>query len=128
MDIDNIKRAKGAIYAATASLIRHMGSTSQDIKKIFIAGGFGTFLDIESAVRIGLLPDVERSRFIFVGNSSLAGAQLILLSAQAKEKAEEIAKKITCFELSVDPGYMDDYMAALFFPHTDLNLFPSFKG
>jgi uncharacterized 2Fe-2S/4Fe-4S cluster protein (DUF4445 family) len=128
VDIENIKRAKGAIYAATASLIRHVGSNIKDIKKIFIAGGFGTFLDIESAICIGLLPDVERSRFIFIGNSSLAGAQLILLSSQAKEKAEEIAKKITCFELSVDPGYMDDYMAALFFPHTNLNLFPSFKG
>jgi uncharacterized 2Fe-2S/4Fe-4S cluster protein (DUF4445 family) len=126
-DIENIKRAKAAIYSAAAILVRHMGLELEKIKKIFIAGGFGTSIDIEKAVSIGLLPDLDRSRFIFVGNSSLAGARQILLSAQAMQKADEIAKKITYFELSVEPDYMDEYMAALFFPHTDLTKFPSIK-
>ncbi len=126
-DIENLKRAKAAIYSATAILIKHMGFQGSDVKKIFIAGGFGTSLDIESAIKIGLLPDLERKRFNFIGNSALAGAREILLSSQAARQSEEIARKITYFELSTDPGYMDEYMAALFFPHTDLLRFPSLK-
>jgi uncharacterized 2Fe-2S/4Fe-4S cluster protein (DUF4445 family) len=124
-DIDNIKRAKAAIYAATAILVKHMSLQFSEIKKFFIAGGFGTYIDIGYAINIGLLPDLDKSRFIFVGNSSLAGSRQVLLSSEAMKKANEIAKKMTYFELSVDPGYMDEYMAALFFPHTDLNRFPS---
>ena len=126
-DIENIKRAKAAIYSAAAILVMHMGFRFQDIKKIFIAGGFGNYIDIENAIRIGLLPDVERKKFIFVGNSSLAGAREVLLSYEAMKNAEDIARKITYFELSVEQGYMDEYMAALFLPHTDLSLFPSIK-
>jgi len=125
-DIENLKRSKAAIYAATTTLIKHMGFELGDINKIFIAGGFGNYIDIDSAVNIGLLPDVDRSRFIFIGNSSLSGARSMLLSYQAFIKAEEIAKKITYCELSVEPGYMDEYMAALFYPHTDLRKFPTF--
>jgi len=126
-DIENIKRAKAAIYSAAAALVKHMDLDFSKIKKIFVAGGFGTSLDVDNAISIGLLPDLDRSRFIFVGNSSLAGARQALLSYDAMKKADEIAKKITYFELSVEPGYMDEYMAALFFPHTDLNKFPSVK-
>ena len=126
-DIENIKRAKAAIYSATATLVKRMGLDYSQIKKIFIAGGFGTFLDIDSSIFIGLLPDLERKKFVFIGNSALSGARQILLSNQAMKKADEIAKKITYFELSVEPAYMDEYMAALFFPHTDFNKFPSVK-
>ncbi|MFA5356425.1 MAG: ASKHA domain-containing protein [Candidatus Omnitrophota bacterium] len=126
-DIENIKRAKAAIYSATSALVRYMGLDFSQIKKVFIAGGFGTSIDVDNAVSIGLLPDIERLKFVFVGNSSLAGARQILLSHEAMKKADEIAGKITYFELSVDPGYMEEYMAALFFPHTDLSKFPSVK-
>jgi uncharacterized 2Fe-2S/4Fe-4S cluster protein (DUF4445 family) len=126
-DIENIKRAKAAIYSATSALVKHMDMEFSGIKKIFVAGGFGTCIDVKNAVSIGLLPDLDISRFIFVGNSSLAGARAILLSYEAMKMAFDIAKKITYFELSVEPGYMDEYMAALFFPHTDLNKFPSVK-
>jgi uncharacterized 2Fe-2S/4Fe-4S cluster protein (DUF4445 family) len=122
-DIENLKRAKAAIYSATAVLVKHMNFEFSDVKKIFIAGGFGTSLDIDSAIKIGLLPELDRKRFVFIGNSALAGARQMLLSAEATKVAEEIARKITYFELSVDPGYMDEYMAALFFPHTDLSRF-----
>jgi uncharacterized 2Fe-2S/4Fe-4S cluster protein (DUF4445 family) len=126
-DIENLKRAKAAIYAACAILLKHMGLEFPQINKIFVAGGFGTYLDIGHAINIGLLPDLEKSRFIFVGNSSLAGARQALLSSEAMKKANEIARKVTYFELSVEPKYMEEYMAALFFPHTDLALFPSLK-
>jgi uncharacterized 2Fe-2S/4Fe-4S cluster protein (DUF4445 family) len=126
-DIENLKRAKAAIYSAAAVLVRHMNFEFPAVKKIFIAGGFGAYIDIDNAVRIGLLSDLERGRFSFIGNSSLAGCRQALLSYEAQRKAEDIARRITCFELSVDPGYMDEYMAALFFPHTDLRKFPSVK-
>lgn len=123
----NIKRAKAAIYSAASVLVRHMNLNFRKIKKIFIAGGFGTYIDINNAITIGLLPDLEKTRFIFVGNSSLAGARQILLSYEAMKKANEIAHKITYFELSVEAKYMDEYVAALFFPHTDLSKFPNVK-
>lgn len=118
-DIENLKRAKGAIYSATATLLKHMGFDLKAVKKFFIAGGFGNYLDIESAVKIGLLPDIERSRFAFIGNSALTGTRMMLVSAYGLKEAKETAKRITYFELSIDPGYMDEYMSSLFFPHTN---------
>ena len=126
-DIDNLKRAKGAIYSATAILAKHLGLELSGIAKFFIAGGFGTYLDIEKAIKIGLLPDLERSKFVFIGNSALAGARQIILSTAALTIAQELANRITYFELSVDPSYMDEYGQALFFPHTDLTKFPTVK-
>ena len=128
VDIENLKRAKAAIYSATSALVKHMNIDFLQVKKIFIAGGFGTYIDVKNGINIGLLPDLNQSRFIFVGNSSLAGARATLLSYDAMKKADDIARKITCFELSVEPKYMDEYMAALFFPHTDLNRFKSVKA
>ncbi|MBL7070119.1 MAG: DUF4445 domain-containing protein [Candidatus Omnitrophica bacterium] len=124
-DIENLKRAKAAIYAACSILVRQMNFEFSQLKKIFIAGGFGTYLDIENAIQIGLLPDLKRPKFRFIGNSAIAGARQILISLEAKKEAEEIARKMTCMELSTEPQYMDEYMAALFFPHTDLTKFPS---
>ncbi len=126
-DIENLKRSKGAIYAATSILVHHLGLEFAQIARFFIAGGFGTFLDMEKAISIGLLPDLERSKFVFIGNSALAGSKDILLSDQAMCMVEEIARSMTYFELSVDPGYMDEYGKALFFPHTDLDKFPTVK-
>jgi len=124
-DIDNLKRTKAAIYSATSVLVKHMDLDFNKINKIFIAGGFGTSLDINSSIAIGLLPDLDRKKFVFIGNSALAGAREMLLSSDAVKTSEGIARKITYFELSVDSSYMDEYMAALFFPHTDLLKFPS---
>ncbi|KPK96698.1 MAG: hypothetical protein AMJ95_12680 [Omnitrophica WOR_2 bacterium SM23_72] len=126
-DIENIKRAKAAIFAAASVLIRQMKLEFNDIKKVFIAGGFGTYIDIENAIDIGLLPDIERDRFIFVGNSSLAGAREVLLSYEAMKQVKEIARKVTYFELSVESSYMNEYIAAMFFPHTDSTRFTTVK-
>jgi len=126
-DIENLKRSKGAIYAATMILIKKIGVRFEDIKKIYIAGGFGTYMDMEKAITIGLLPDLPREKFTFVGNSSLIGAREILLSYETMKKAEEVARKLTYLELSVEPMYMDEYIASLFFPHTDTARFPTVK-
>ena len=127
MDIENLKRAKAAIFAAASILVKQMGLSFKDIDKIFVAGGFGTSLDIENAISVGLLPDLPRDRFLFVGNSSLVGSRRILFSSEAIIRAEEIAKKTTYFELSVEAKYMDEYVSALFFPHTDRERFPTVK-
>ena len=126
-DIDNLKRAKAAIFSAASVLVKHMGLEISNVEKIFIAGGFGTFLDIEKSVLIGLLPDIPREKFSFIGNSSIVGARQILLSSDAFYHVQDIARKMTYFELSVDSKYMDEYVAALFFPHTDNKRFPTVK-
>ena len=122
-DIDNIKRAKAAIYSAVAILVKRMSFSIGDIKRIFVAGGFGTSLDINSAKAIGLLPGEKGPEFSFVGNSSLAGARQMLLSEEIAQKADGVAAKTTNLELSGDNEYMEEYTAALFFPHTDLTRF-----
>ena len=127
-DIENLKRSKGAIYSAISILLKKLGLNLRDLKKIFVAGGFGTSLDVENAIKIGLLPDLARKIFAFVGNTSIVGSHQILLSFEAMKKAEEIARKITYIELSVEPQYMDEYVSSLFFPHTDLSRFPTVKS
>lgn len=126
-DIENLKRSKAAIYSAASILVKKMDLSFNDIERVYIAGGFGTCIDIEKAIYIGLLPDLPRKRFKFIGNSSLVGSRDILLSYEAMEKAEDIARKMTYIELSKDPGYMDEYVSGLFFPHTDFKKFPSVK-
>jgi len=126
-DIENLKRAKAAIFAAMSTLTKHMNLGFEDVKKVFVAGGFGAYLDIQKAISIGLLPDLPIERFLFVGNSSLTGARQILLSYDAYMVSKEIASQMIYFELSTDSRYFDEYAAALFFPHTDENRFPNVR-
>ncbi|MBL7068679.1 MAG: DUF4445 domain-containing protein [Candidatus Omnitrophica bacterium] len=124
-DIENLKRSKGAVYSAIATLFKKIGLEPKELKKAYIAGGFGTSLNIENAITIGLLPDLDRKIYKFVGNTAIVGAHQILLSYEAMKKAEEAAKKITYIELSAESKYMDEYVSSLFFPHTDSTRFPS---
>ncbi len=126
-DISNLIKSKGAVLAAVKVLLRTLEMDFNDLEKVFVAGGFGAHLDIEKAVFIGLLPDIPRERIRFIGNSSLAGARLGLLSSQAFQKAEEIASRMTYLELSVHPDFMNEFIASLFLPHTDMDLYPSVK-
>jgi uncharacterized 2Fe-2S/4Fe-4S cluster protein (DUF4445 family) len=124
-DIDNILRAKAAIYSAVAVMMEQAGLALSDLHQVYIAGGFGRFLDIEKAIAIGLLPDLPREKYFYIGNSSLTGAFMVLISQEFREKQLAMAKKMTYIDLSVKPGYMDHYVGALFLPHTDMSLFPS---
>jgi len=126
-DVKNVIRAKGAIYAGIRSLLNMVAVDIEMISRIVIAGGFGNYLNIHDSVQIGLLPDLEPERFEFIGNASVKGARLALLSQNAWREAEELGRKMTYVELSVGATYMDEYMAALFLPHTDISLFPSFE-
>jgi uncharacterized 2Fe-2S/4Fe-4S cluster protein (DUF4445 family) len=127
VDIENIIRAKAAIYAGVTLLLKEVGLTLDIVERIYIAGGFGNYLDIDKAIMIGMLPDLPKEKFSFIGNTSIAGAYLGLLSAKMRSESEEIARKMTYIELSVSRGFMDEYMSALFLPHTNIELFPSVK-
>ncbi len=125
VDIENIMRAKAAIYAGISLLLKKVGLALDDIEHVYIAGGFGNYLNIDKAVIIGMLPDMPKKKFVLVGNTSIAGAYLCLLSDAMRKEAEEIAHKMTNIELSVSRRFMDEYMSALFLPHTDISLFPT---
>jgi uncharacterized 2Fe-2S/4Fe-4S cluster protein (DUF4445 family) len=126
-DILNVIRSKGAVYAAAQTMAQATGIGIEQIRHILVAGGFGTCLDIEKAILIGLLPDLPPERFRFVGNSSLKGARRALLCRYYLDKARTLSGSMTNLELSVYPGYMDEYVAALFLPHTDLASFPTVR-
>lgn len=127
-DVKNLIRAKGAIYAGIRSLLQMVAMEVDMIDRIVIAGGFGNYLNVHDSVQIGLLPDLPPEKFEFIGNSSVKGARLALLSQRAWSEAAELARKITYLELSVGTTFMDEFVSALFLPHTDLSLFPSVEG
>jgi uncharacterized 2Fe-2S/4Fe-4S cluster protein (DUF4445 family) len=106
-------------------MLSNIGLTFESISHVYIAGGFGRFINIEHAVRIGMLPDIPRDRFSYLGNSSLTGATLALLSKSRRDELAALAKRMTYIDLSADNRYMDAYVAALFLPHTDMGRFPS---
>ncbi len=128
VDIENIIRAKAAIFAGISLLLKETGFSLDDIERVYIAGGFGNYLNIEKAIFIGMLPDIPREKFRFLGNTSVAGAYLCLLSENIRKEAEYIAGKMTNIELSVSRGFMDEYISALFLPHTNIELYPSVKN
>lgn len=127
VDIDNFIRTKGAIYSGASVLVESLGMDFDVIDNVYIAGGIGNNLDIENSILIGLLPDVDRSKFKYIGNSSLIGSYLSLISSDSRHKLEEIASQMTYVELSVYPTYMDEFVSACFLPHTNIDQFPTVK-
>jgi uncharacterized 2Fe-2S/4Fe-4S cluster protein (DUF4445 family) len=127
-DIANLIRSKAGVYAAISTLMDATGATAGEISVLYVAGGFGNYLDVRKAVEIGMLPDLPPDRIRFVGNSSIAGAKMAALSRHALAKAEEIADRMTYFDLMNHPSYMEAFVQANFLPHTDLARFPSVQG
>ena len=117
-DIDNLLRAKAAVFSACRTLLGMAGLAFGDLARVYVAGGFGRFLDLRDAAAIGLLPRVDGLRFL--GNASLTGAYMTLISKQAREQVNALSRRVTYIDLSAEPGYMDEYMAALFLPHTTM--------
>ncbi|MGD2099553.1 MAG: ASKHA domain-containing protein [Desulfobacterales bacterium] len=128
IDIENLIRAKGAIYSGCMTLLTEVGMNIQDIEHIVLAGGFGSYVDLEKATVIGLLPEMDPDKVTFIGNGSLMGARMSSLTNRIRKDVVEVTDKMTNFELSDTPSYMDNYIAALFLPHTDINQFPKLKA
>jgi uncharacterized 2Fe-2S/4Fe-4S cluster protein (DUF4445 family) len=124
-DLENLIRTKAAIYAACALVLENVGLTWDAITRVYIAGGFGRYIRIADAIFIGMLPDLPLERFRYIGNSSLTGAYIALLSREHRRRLAEIAARITYVDLSSSPHYMDSYVQALFLPHTDMGQFPT---
>jgi len=128
IDIENLIRAKGAIYSGCVTLLEEVGMSIQDLDQIILAGGFGSYVDLEKAMIIGLLPEVDPGKITFIGNGSLMGAKMSALSNHIRKNVVDVTKKMTNFELSETPSYMDNYVAALFLPHTNLEFFPKLQA
>jgi len=125
VDIDNLIRAKAAMYAGCQTLVKSVGISCSDLEQVIIAGAFGSNIDIEKSIIIGLLPDIPRDRFIFIGNGSLLGARLTSFSRDLLDDARRVANMMTNFELSVNVDFMNNYTASLFLPHPNAEEFPS---
>jgi uncharacterized 2Fe-2S/4Fe-4S cluster protein (DUF4445 family) len=125
VDIDNLMRAKAAIFAGFTVLADSVGVPVDSVEQVLIGGGFGQYINVEKAIQIGLLPDMPWERFQFLGNTSLKGAYLALLDHKSKDRINEIANKMTYIELSADNRFFDAFTSAMFLPHTDKKLFPS---
>ena len=125
VDIDNFIRAKGAIFSAIDTLLKSVDMDVEMIDHVYVAGGIGSGINMKNAVNIGMLPDVDLSKYSYIGNSSLTGAYAMVLSDEADAKCAEVGANMTYLELSTYPGYMDSFVAACFIPHTDRNLFPN---
>ena len=125
VDIDNLLRAKAAIYAGFTVLAQSVGIPLEWVEQVLIGGSFGKYLNVEKAVTIGLLPDLPWERFQFLGNTAVKGAYLALLDKRARVRVKEIASRMTYIELSADNTFYEAFTSALFLPHTDMRKFPS---
>lgn len=127
-DVSNLIRSKAAIYAAISTLVKAVNVDTADIRHIYLAGGFGNYLDARNAITLGMLPDVPPERIHFVGNTAVAGARAALLSEEALARIERVARMMTYVDLMTNPKYMEEFVSANFIPHTDIERFPSVAG
>lgn len=127
-DLDNLIRAKGAMFSAALTLLEEIGMSITDIERIILAGGFGSYVDLQSAITIGLLPEIEPEKVIYLGNGSLLGCKINALTNALRRDVMKVVNMMTNFELASTRSYMDHYMGALFLPHTEMNYFPKVKA
>ncbi len=125
VDVDNLMRAKAAIYAGFSVLADSIGVDLADVQQVLVGGAFGKYINVENAINIGLLPDLPWDSFHFLGNTAALGTYMGLLSNDSREQIHEIANRMTYMELSADNSFFDAFTAALFLPHTDISRFPS---
>ena len=125
VDIDNFIRAKGAIFSGIHLMLAVLDMDISAVENVYVAGGIGSGINMKNAVTIGMLPDIPLEKYHYIGNSSLSGAYAMILSDAAAKKVVELSKNMTYMELSTNPHYMEEFVAACFLPHTDASLFPS---
>jgi len=127
IDIHSLTLSKGAVYAGFMVLLEQAGLDFSMIDRILIAGGFGQYLNVEKAITIGLLPDIDHDKFKYLGNSSIAGAYMTLLSDDYRNEARLVSNNMTYIDFSSNNRFMDEFTSALFLPHTNLNAFQNVK-
>ncbi|MFW5936828.1 MAG: ASKHA domain-containing protein [Desulfosalsimonas sp.] len=124
-DIDNLLRSKAAVYAGFTVLLNQVGLSFDMVERVIITGGFGQYLDIEKSIALGLLPDIERGKFQYYGNSSIGGAYMALLSDEYRQSANVICNAMTYLDFSTNTSFMDEFTSAQFLPHTHMEAFPT---
>ena len=113
-DVGEIQLAKGAIRAGINILLDEAGLSGQDIDQVVIAGAFGTYIDVSSAIVIGMFPSLPLDRFNQVGNAAGMGAKLALVSKEQRAKAAEIARQVEYIELTNDKRFVDEFARAMY--------------
>jgi len=115
-DLDNLKLAKAAVAAGAGVLLARAGLEAGSLPRLCLAGAFGTYIDVENAKRIGMLPAVPTDRVVKVGNASVEGAAMVLLSRECRQEAMKIAGDIRHVSLEQDPAFQDRFVEELQFP------------
>ena len=115
-DVNEVQLAKAAIRAGIEVLLDEAGLEEEQIERVVVAGAFGTYLDVGSALAVGMFPPLPRERFVQVGNAAGSGAKLALVSRRCREMARQIAHRVEYIELTTHPRFVEVYMAALMLP------------
>lgn len=124
-DVRAIQLGKGALYAGAKLLMNRLGVTTVD--RIVLAGGFGSYIDPQHAMMMGLIPDCALERVYAVGNAAGDGARMLLLDKSKRIEAAWAARWVTYIETAVEPGFQDEFVAALDFPNAR-DGFPHLSG
>jgi|TARA_B100000959_G_scaffold283770_1_gene353512 uncharacterized 2Fe-2S/4Fe-4S cluster protein (DUF4445 family) len=124
-DIQEILLAKAAVYTGTHILLKRLNLKPNDVEKLYIAGAFGTYIDLTNTLTIGMFPEIPTNKIQFVGNTAGSGGRLVLLSEKLRSKAEEIAINTGYIELASDPSFETEFTNALWLPHREKERFPS---
>jgi len=114
-DVRQIQLAKAALFTAARTLLKRSGLQSPD--KIMLAGGFGSYIDKEKAMLIGLIPDCELKNVYAIGNAAGDGARIALLNVEKRKEIDAVTRKVERFELPTDPEFQNQFMLATSFPH-----------
>ena len=126
-DIDEVLLAKAAIFTGCSILMKRENVKAENVEKVFVAGNFGNYINLENAKILGLIPDIPNEKVTFVGNAAISGAKMALVSRRVRRVAEALSKKVRYLELTVDPDFNKEFIDAMFIPHKDLDRFPSVK-
>jgi uncharacterized 2Fe-2S/4Fe-4S cluster protein (DUF4445 family) len=118
-------RSKAAMHTILATMIRMVHLEWKGFRKFYVAGTFGSYINPRSAIVLGMLPDLPLEAYEALGNTSLAGATMALLSLRKREEVDEIRNRVTYVEMNVNQEFMNEFSAAKFIPHTDRSLFPT---
>jgi uncharacterized 2Fe-2S/4Fe-4S cluster protein (DUF4445 family) len=124
-EIDAVMRSKAAMHTILTTMTRMIYLEWKDFRRFYVAGTFGSYINPRSAIVLGMLPDLPLDVYEALGNTSLAGATMALLSLRKREEADEIRNRVTYVEMNVNQEFMNQFSAAKFIPHTDRTLFPS---
>ena len=123
-DVTQIILAKAAMHTGVKLLLKNSNIKKEDIKKMFIAGAFGSHIDKVSARMIGIFPEIDLDKIVVVGNAAGTGARMCLVSKKAKEIAENISEKVSYLELGIDPDFQKIFLNSHILPYADLDEFP----